>query len=72
LFVTEDMVSPGTRSFVENQGADILQKPFRLDELRRRMEKFAVAWGVRLAAAEVPRGPDLSAGPAGLARSGAS
>jgi two-component system NtrC family sensor kinase len=62
LFMTGDTVSPDTRAFIESTGADILQKPFSLDELRRRMEQFAFAKDQRVAARERARRPDLAAG----------
>jgi signal transduction histidine kinase/CheY-like chemotaxis protein len=62
LFITGDTVSPDTRSFVESIKAEVLQKPFSLDELRRRMEQLAVAKDMRLAASEEGHRPDLSLG----------
>ncbi len=62
LFITGDTVTPDTRSFVESIGAEVLQKPFSLDELRRRMERLAADKDARLAAAERARRPDLSVG----------
>ncbi len=68
LFMTGDTVSPDTRFFIEGAGAEILHKPFSLDELRQRMDLFAGAKDERTAAAEQARRPDLAAGFARLPR----
>ena len=62
LFITGDTVSSGSRSFVGGLGAEVLQKPFSLEELRHRMGEFAAAKDRRMASEEAGRRPDLSLG----------
>lgn len=43
LFLTGDLASPDTKSFLETTGKPVLTKPFTLDELRKRLDVFARA-----------------------------
>ena len=43
LFTSGDLGSPEAKSFIESTGNPVLRKPFTLDELRRRIDRFALA-----------------------------
>ncbi|MBI4306734.1 MAG: response regulator, partial [Chloroflexi bacterium] len=43
LFLTGDVASPETKTFLERAGKPVLTKPFTLDELRKRLDVFARA-----------------------------
>ncbi|MEE9254060.1 MAG: response regulator, partial [Pseudomonadales bacterium] len=62
LFITGDTVSLDTTSFMKEVQADVLLKPFSLDELKRHMEEFAAAKDARVAKRPSGGRPDLGAG----------
>jgi CheY-like chemotaxis protein len=43
LFLTGDVASADTKSFLERTGKPVLTKPFTLEELRKRLDVFARA-----------------------------
>ena len=43
LFISGDSASTEVKTFIESTGNPLLKKPFTLDDLRRRMDIFAVA-----------------------------
>ncbi len=43
LFTSGDVASPEAKSFIESTGNPILRKPFTLDELRQRFDRFGLA-----------------------------
>ena len=63
LFITGDTVSPGTQSFLQTQEeVGVLHKPFSLEELRDRLQHFAVLKDQRASTGETGKRPDLTAG----------
>jgi two-component system NtrC family sensor kinase len=62
LFITGDTVSPSTQAFFQSEGHEALHKPFSLEELRKRLQPFAVAKDLRASAGSPRKRPDLTAG----------
>lgn len=63
LFITGDTVSPITQSFLQTQQeVGVLHKPFSLEELRDRLQHFAVLKDQRASSGETGKRPDLTAG----------
>ncbi len=62
LFITGDTVAPNTQAFFEENDVDVLHKPFSLEELRGRLQYFAVLKDIRSSETETGKRPDLTAG----------
>jgi CheY-like chemotaxis protein len=62
LFITGDTVSPSTQDIAETYGRDVLHKPFSIEELRKKMQQFAVAKDLRSGKGGTGKRPDLTAG----------
>ena len=62
LFITGDTVSPNTESFFLSTNTGVLHKPFSLEELRKRLQQFAVAKDKRTGKELTGKRPDLTAG----------
>lgn len=62
MFITGDTVSPRTQTFLQNQEVDVLPKPFSLEELRIKLQYFAVLKDRRTEDEETGKRHDLTAG----------
>jgi two-component system NtrC family sensor kinase len=68
LFITGDTVSPNTQAFFQSTGREVLHKPFSLEELRKKMQQFAVAKDRRTGRPGTGKRPDLTAGISRISR----